>query len=325
MTGFTSRPYAGVEDLQALIGLTVARSPERIADYPSIVDLQEMFGTPDPELHARLWQTAASQLAGFALLTPARGGLVMEIADQAIVSDLGAEMISWAEAHFLETYRVPEGSRILRVGCYKSDSERIALLERHGFAAGSWHTVTLVRSLDEPIPASRLPAGFTIRHLAGPQEVDELVALHRAAFGTTHMTVEQRLAMIHTPEYAQELDLVAVAPEGSLAAYAMCHFSRQENALTGCNEGYTDPVATHPEFQRRGLARALLLTGLRLLKNRGLELAKLTTGSDNIPMQETAQSAGFHVDSVKLQYAKEVSEAAGCHPQALADLPDMNH
>lgn len=307
MTNFVRRPYAGAADLQAMIGLTAARPAESVADYPSIVDLQELFGTPGLGLQARLWEAAEGRLAGFAFLTSTSGGLNMEIAAQATSSDLGTQMIIWAEAHFRETYEGPEGSRILRVGCRDDDSERIALLERHGFAPVSWHTVTMVRPLDEPVPAPRLPEGFTIRHLAGPQEVDQVVALHRAAFGTTNMTVEQRLAMIHTPEYDQELDLVAVAPDGSLAAYLMCHFSRQENALTGCSEGYTDPVATHPAFQRQGLARALLLTGLRLLKDRGLELAKLSTGSDNISMQETAHSAGFQVDSVKLQYAKEVN------------------
>ena len=308
MTGYVSRPYAGADDLRAMIGLTAARPAERVADYPSIVDLQELLGEPDSGVRARLWETAEGRLAGFALLTSTSGGLDMEIAAQAASADLGMQMIIWAEACFRENYEGPEGSRILRVGCRDDDGQRIALLDKHGFAPVSWHTVTMVRSLTEAVSEPQLPEGFTIRHLAGPQEVDQAVALHRAAFGTTHMTVGQRLAMIRTPEYDQDLDLVAVSPDGTLAAYVLCHFSRQENALTGCNEGYTDPVATHPAFQRRGLARALLLTGLQLLKDRGLELAKLITGSDNIPMQKTARSAGFHVDSVKLQYAKEVSD-----------------
>ena len=43
------------------------------------------------------------------------------------------------------------------------------------------------------------------------------MALHRDAFGTTRMTVEGRLAMMRDPEYRSELDLVAVAPDGSRA------------------------------------------------------------------------------------------------------------
>jgi hypothetical protein len=45
---------------------------------------------------------------------------------------------------------------------------------------------------------------------------------HRAAFGTEYLTVEERLATMREPEYDPELDLLAVAPDGRLAAYCMC-------------------------------------------------------------------------------------------------------
>ena len=164
----------------------------------------------------------------------------------------------------------------------------------------------MIRPLNEPIPEPELPAGFVIGYLEGEGEVEALVALHRAAFGTEGMTGEYRLAMMRVPEYEPELDLIAVAPDGTFASYCMCHISREENRLTGQNEGYTDPVATHPACQRRGLAKALLLTGLTLLKQRGMETACLSTSSENIAMQRAA-AAGFHVESEKRWFAKHVS------------------
>lgn len=111
---------------------------------------------------------------------------------------------------------------------------------------------------------------------------------------------------MRTPEYNPELDLVAVAPDGALAAYCFCQISQQANARTGRNEGYTDPIVTHPRFQRRGLARALLLTGLRRLKQKGVEFAALGTSSENIAMQRTATSVGFGAQSTKLWFARPV-------------------
>ena len=55
--------------------------------------------------------------------------------------------------------------------------------------------------------------------------------------------------------------------------------------------------ATHPDFQRRGLARALLLTAWHELKQRGMHTAVLGTSSENLAMQQVAQSVGFFIRS----------------------------
>jgi mycothiol synthase len=172
----------------------------------------------------------------------------------------------------------------------------------------SWSKSTLhcARSLSDPIPEPRVPEGFGIRHVAGEHEAEALAALHRAAFGTENMTTEGRLSWMRTPDYDPELDLVAVAPDGTLAAYVFCSISEEENALSGREDGYTDPVATHPAFQRRGLARALLLTGFRLLKRRGVETAHTSTGSWNVAMRQTARSVGYRVESTTIFFKKLV-------------------
>jgi ribosomal protein S18 acetylase RimI-like enzyme len=91
-----------------------------------------------------------------------------------------------------------------------------------------------------------------------------------------------------------------------LAAYCLCTISQEENALTGNKVGYTDPIGAHPDFQRRGLSRALLLTGLRLLKERGMERAALSTWGGNIAMQKTAESVGFQGCGTTIFFEKEV-------------------
>jgi ribosomal protein S18 acetylase RimI-like enzyme len=140
----------------------------------------------------------------------------------------------------------------------------------------------------------------------GKSEAEAAATLHRVAFGTDYMTTGNRLALMHTSAYVPEMDLVAVAPDGRLAAYTLGSINSEENARTGRKDGHTDPVATHPDFQRLGLARALLLTCMRMLKERGMETAKLGTGSDNTAMQKTAESAGFVIESRILWLRKPV-------------------
>ncbi len=87
----------------------------------------------------------------------------------------------------------------------------------------------------------------------------------------------------------------------------MAQISQEENVRTGRNEGYTDPVATRPEYQGRGLGKALLLRGMQLLKARGVATAVLGTSSENAAMQALAASVGFVVTEVRLWFAKPVT------------------
>ena len=306
MTEFASRPYADEENLQAMIDLLVASRPaERIADFPSISDLRELLGVSSIRADTRLWAGADGQLAGFAILLGMYGSLRFEIAPQ--VSDSGiiaAEMIAWGSERVREANGASEEPAVLRTSCRDRNVERIALLKQHGFTPMETRSLHLVRSLVEPIPEPQLPAGFTIRSVSGEHEATALVALHRAAFGTQNLTVEARLAWMRVSEYDPELDLVAVAPDGTLAAYVMGSISREDNALSGRQDGYTDPVATHPAHQARGLARGLLLSAMRLLKERGMDAAWLGTSGDNVAMQAAARSVGFRVHSTTIQFGK---------------------
>jgi mycothiol synthase len=158
-------------------------------------------------------------------------------------------------------------------------------------------TLRYARSLAEPIPEPALPQGYVIRPVVGEAEVEALVALHRTAFGTEHMTAAERPTWMRTPDYDPALDLVAVAANSNLAAYCFCAIYREENRLSGCHDGATDPLATHPAHQGRGLARALLCAGMTQLQARGAERALLGTRSDNHAMQAAAQAVGHRIES----------------------------
>lgn len=304
---FMSRTYSDAGDLPIMLDLLVAvRSAERVSDYPGVVDLRELLALTPVQDNTRLWFDAGDQLIGFAFVDPYHN-LRFEFDHSAANRALKQEIVAWGETCLRRTIQTSNKSWQLDTSCHADNTERIALLERHGFVRQELSSLQFIRPLDEPIPTPHLPPGFTLRCVAGEHEVEALVALHRAAFGTDHMTIAERQAMMRVPEYDAELDLLAVGPDGRLAAYCFCSLSQEENERTGRNEGYTDPIATHPDFQRHGLAKALLLTGLHQLKQRGVAAAALGTSSENRAMQNLAQAVGFRVRSTTLWFSKPVS------------------
>jgi ribosomal protein S18 acetylase RimI-like enzyme len=291
-----------------MLGLLRQRVPERASDFPGFIDLQEMLAIPKIQAATHLWNDPDDRLVGFAILDryPSSASLIFEIAPGLKDNALENQVLAWAEAVIQSAVPAPAGTFLLESNTSSDDLERIILLERLGFQrlqAGAFH---LERSLVDPISQPQLPEGFMIRPIRGEQEAGDWVRLHCAALGTQVMTTEYKLAMMRTPTYDPQMDLVMVAPDGRLAAYCVCFINFEENNLTGQMNGYTDPIATHPDFQRRGLSRALLLSGLSLLKGRGMLTACLGTSSDNIAMLHSAESVGFRITKKVYYHQKPI-------------------
>ncbi len=299
-TSFISRLYSHPDDLEGCTNLLRrVRSPQRIVDYPSVVDLYELLNLPAVQAHTRLWLDG-EQVVAFAFVDE-YNNLYFET-DPSRGEALGDTALNWAISEARQLAAEQHNGEPPETSCRSDNATLIAMLERHGFTRVPERGLHFVRPLGQAAPEPQLPPGFTIRPTYGKDEVEDWVKLHRAAFGTEYMTVEYRLSMIGVPDHDPELDLVCVAPDGRLAAYCVGFISADENALTGCQAGYTDPVATHPDFQRRGLSKALLCTALNLLKARGMQMARLGTSSENLAMQRAAQAVGFTIESETWRY-----------------------
>lgn len=300
----SSRPYLHPQDQDLVLDFVRAVRPlARYHDYPNLVDLEELLPLAEIQARIRLWLDQAENLVAFAFVDPF-DNLWFEV-EPARETALGAEIVAFGiEGRRSGLEDGETGS--LETNCAADNTPRREFLLSQGFLPLSEETLLLERSLRDPIPAPQLPPGFQIRPVAGEGEAEAVATLHRAAFGTDYMTTENRLALMRTSEYDPEMDLVAVAPDGQLAAYLMGSIASAENERTGQKVGSTDPIATHPNFQRLGLARALLLTGLQMLKERGMELARLGTSSENPAMQTAAEAVGFVVTSRNIWFQKTV-------------------
>jgi ribosomal protein S18 acetylase RimI-like enzyme len=170
------------------------------------------------------------------------------------------------------------------------DQQSVECLEKHGFQMTDVTNLDLERPMVEPIPEIELPGGFQIRPLAGESELAQRAIAQHAAFGSSlelDRYTERYRRFMHSAAYADALDLVVMTPEKQVAAFSIWWLD-PANRL-----GHLEPLGTHPSFQRRGLARALILDGLRRMQAAGMTRVNVCTEGDNLPAQALYQATGF--------------------------------
>jgi ribosomal protein S18 acetylase RimI-like enzyme len=103
-----------------------------------------------------------------------------------------------------------------------------------------------------------------------------------------------------SPVYDNNLDIVAVAPDGQIGALCIIWLDSVNRV------GLFEPVGTHPDFQRQGLGRAVVMEGMRRMKDRGMDQAIVSTNEDNTTAINFYESLGFRIASRLGTYEKDV-------------------
>jgi ribosomal protein S18 acetylase RimI-like enzyme len=273
----------------------------QLARKSTIVDLEESLQLASVRATTRLW-LSKKKLVGFAFVDDFNN-LRFEIDTQYRSAQLDKEIIAWGVS-CLKKRNVDTGTdNSLDASFSRDNTWQIALLEKFGFVRADLRTLYYQRLLSKPIMAPVFPPGFSLRCVNGSDELKKLVNLHRAAFGTDKMTVAQRLAIMQAPQYDPQLDLVAEAPNGELAAFCICGLDDTSGSEI---TGFTDPLGTHPQYQKRGLGKAIVTAGLDRLRKRGAAIVGLSTSSKNLAMQRLAEALDFTCVSEKLWFSKKV-------------------
>lgn len=205
--------------------------------------------------------------------------------------ELQPAMLDWAEAHLAATDG--DGRRVLEVPAWDYDLPLRALLRERGYeelAAGTWLRRLRFGPRTPSLEAPGVEAGYVLRATAEASpdaDCGRMAALLNASFGRSiHTAVEYRTFVTRSPSFRHDLNLVAVAPDGSFAAHAGF-------TLDGANRhGIIEPVCTHPDHRQRGLGRALILEGLRRLRDLGAATCDVETG-DMVPANALYRSIGF--------------------------------
>jgi ribosomal protein S18 acetylase RimI-like enzyme len=276
-------PVAQTRRMQALVSELWRLDGPRVENHVGDVAWQRFQHTGrEDEWRIRVWEEDGAVVAWAWLRLPAT--LVHEIHPRHRGGPVHEELLDWFESDV-------EGDE-LRATSLSTDAERLAFLRSRGYELDrkSKDFVYHACELDDR-PAPVVPAGYRLRTV-GPADLEARVELHRVVWAPSRVTVESFTKLQTVRPYRADLDCVVEAPDGSLVAYALAWLDDANRV------GELEPVGTHPDHRRRGLASAVCRFALHRLREEGAErgIVYSLAGSDatalyeSIGMREHARS-----------------------------------
>jgi len=287
----TMRPYRGNDDYwqmrQFLREVMLLNDLHQYSWHVARLDYWWWFANTDIEKFDLtqvifLWETETGEIA--AVLNPeGKGQVYLQVHPKYRTPELEEEMIAAAEKHLKHPNR--EGRQRIQVFADSKDTLRHDILKRRGYqkverpeTSETIHIFTL----ENKIPNVKTPEGYTIRALGHGLELLERcyasgLGFHDDDINTARENRDDPSWYHHiqsAPLYRRDLDIVAVANDGSVAAFCTVWFDDVTRTA------YFEPVATVPKHQRHGLGKAVLTEGLKRLKIMGAKIATVGGYSD---------------------------------------------
>jgi GNAT superfamily N-acetyltransferase len=255
------------------------------------------MGDGNLETDVFLWETPGGQLAAVANCE-GRGHVFLQVDPRFRTLGLEEEMLNVAERS-LGGIGKASGRPFVSVWAQDDDLMRTELLARRGHTRrAEWQEIERVRDLALPIPDVPGPEGYTIRAMKADDQ--ELASRSWASWRAFHPDEpndkyegwEWQKSVHKAPMYRRDLDIIAEAPTGEIAAFATVWYDDVTRAT--CYE----PVGTTPEHQRKGLAKAVIAEGMRRAKEMGALIATVGGGGESNPPAELLYAGMFQKEGV---------------------------
>ncbi|MFB9686421.1 GNAT family N-acetyltransferase [Amycolatopsis plumensis] len=286
-----------VEDLELMQGLAqriTATDPRLVNSDASYGELAWNWGRTGGEGEHRLWFSGGELVAWGRAELPRRvrrnDGSVKDITTAYLAyqvapghAELVDEVIAWyaATAPGVERSVLPAAD----------DAHALRRWAAHGYepdAPDAWSQLN-ERELTE-VEEPSLPAGFSFR-TAAEVTPEAVVQAHVDAWAPTSYTASSYLGVRRAPGYRADLHVLVEAPDGTMACSAIMWLDELNATVE------FEPVGTHPGHRRQGLARAMVLHGLRLAAAAGARHATVACMGESAPARELYYRAGFRAFS----------------------------
>jgi predicted N-acetyltransferase YhbS len=192
-----------------------------------------------------------------------------------------AEMLDYAESCLTD-----RDKRTLTIHIYEHDAPLTQLAEQRGYQKiAEWREEDSEYLIGQ-LPTPNLPQGFVLKSMADERYVE----LRREVFGRSFNHTDPAEwpsafayeELQRAPDYHEDLDLYIVAPDGQYVSCCIVWYD-EFNRL-----GILEPVGTIPDYRRQGLAREVVLEGIR--RAAALGATKVSVGSG----QEFYEAIGFY-------------------------------
>ncbi|MFF3437868.1 GNAT family N-acetyltransferase [Streptosporangium sp. NPDC002721] len=291
MGDITVRPYEGPADLRRMQGLVQATwGPSTRPHVGGLAWSRFQHVGREAEWPTALWERDGDTLAWGWAMPP--GELEMYVHPER--PELADEVLDW--------FGGVAGGGEFGVTILEGERRLAAALSRHGYrrepadAPFLSHMSRDLRDLPEP----EVPPGFVVRHVRGEEDVPERVAVHRSAFAPSSVTEESYRNVMGAWPYRRELDCVVEAPDGRAVSYCLIWLDDANGV------GELEPVGTHRDFRRMGLARAASLYALHRLREAGATGAVVRPRGDAgypVPVR-LYEALGFRAHDRTVRYSR---------------------
>jgi len=249
----------------------------------------------DPATRVHLFEHADGALAGFVWLYPP-GHFMIEVNPG--TPDLPATfamMTAWGEAH-LRDKAAAIGEPLDAITTENGSLDHVTSQRLTGAGyrpTGEAEFQGNHQILDRDLPEVALPEGAGVRAVDGADEREfaARVELHREVWEPSKFTIEGYRRLREQPVYRPDLDLVAVTPEGELAAYAIVWWD------SASRTGLFEPVGAAERHRGKRYASAVMIEGLRRLRALGATDAVVgcATRPESEPARRLYASTGFEI------------------------------
>ena len=231
---------------------------------------------------------------------------------------IGRALLRWAERHSADLVarrdaREPDLPRVLGFGVLESIPAATA------FAAATDYTrirygFEMRRPLDEPIPDAALPAGIELRPVreADHRRIwDADVEAFRDHWEPRDRDESDYDATFSYPDL--DTSLWRVAWDGDeVVGIVMNAIFREENATIGLDIGWLEHVSVRRAWRGRGIAKALIASSLRALKERGMAIGALgVDGENQTGALRLYEGLGFQRHETWITYRNPLTDVEG--------------
>lgn len=180
---------------------------------------------------------------------------------------LEEELIQWAENNI--------GKQKIIVWSLVNDTNRNSILKGKGYKKLKVNEYLNWCNLKRYNPNIKIPEGFEVKSFRDVVDLNSKIECASKAFKSDKVPIEVYRYMQNAPSYKPELDLNIVNNKGKVVSLCTIWFDKENNI------GYFEPVATHPDYQRKGFGKAILNEGIRRLKKMSVKTAYVGAHGDN--------------------------------------------
>jgi ribosomal protein S18 acetylase RimI-like enzyme len=200
------------------------------------------------------------------------------------------------------------GPRLLEARAYNTQPRAEELFLSEGYSPAR-HFFDMVRPLGDDLPTAPLPSGLEVRPVQ-PAHYRAIWDAMREAFAGgwgNPLFREDDYAHWHEDDAFQPA-LWEVAWDGDqVAGMVLNYIDRAGNARHDRLRGYTEDINVRRPWRRQGLARALIIRSLALLRAWGMTEAALNVDAANAPALELYEHLGYQPVRRATAYRKELA------------------